>query len=91
MENQDKDPKISIKTVDAYPNGYPKAEVICVNCKQLFDTFHPKLSGTCSCGNIECDVNTDYIRVLDLKKLGYRYQENGKTINGVELNWSICY
>lgn len=77
------------ETLDSYPYGIPKAEVICINCKQVFDTFHPKLSGTCSCGNIECDVNIDYIRVLDLKELGYIYNENGKPINNIEFNWSI--
>lgn len=79
------------ETLDVYPNDYPKAEVICTNCKQVFDTSHPKLSGACSCGNIECDVNSEYIRVLDLKELGYIYRKNGEIINGDEkfLNKSI--
>ena len=83
--------KDDLSTVMAYPNGYPKAEVICVNCKQVFDTFQPltKERNICSCGNIECDVNADYIRVLDLKELGYCYKENGITINGVEITSTV--
>jgi len=85
-----KKPYFSAKTVLAYPNGYPKAEVVCCSCKQVFSTFNPGQSGLCSCGNIECDISETHIRVLDCFCKGYRYQENGKTINGVELTWDMC-
>ena len=79
------DKKYSSECIQAYPNGFPKAEVACCSCRSVFSTDKPRKGGACICGKIECDVNEDYIRVMFSGEKDFRYQENGKTINGVEL------